>query len=141
MKKKKSNFNFPPDVFWIDSSNGEILEITGHLTDIQVRPERYGFSFAPHTPTEIDRAWNDLLSHNWVRGRMDGSVGHFQVWEVNNVNVGLIYAFVYKYKDFITDITVDETIKNRNKDFTIEDFDNQKYSSSWLMNPRKKRSK
>lgn len=122
--KSKRVLDFPPDIFWI-SPEGEVLNVIGHVSSIQVKPKAYGLRVGPKDLNEIESVFNHLSKQGWVRGRYNSGTFSFQIdrpREIQLANaVDLVYRFQAQAKDVRVDF-LDPTFKRKGKSISAKDF-------------------
>lgn len=134
-----SPYKFPPDIFWL-SPDGGIYEVIGHLSAIQARPELFGLAASPKTRAEIGKAFGSLFEQGWVRGRFSDGTFYFQLERPRGLSLAAAHALVLKYKSHAKEVSVDFSPGPwRPKDFTAEDFIDQKFPQAWGINPPRRR--
>lgn len=131
--KRKSVFEFPPDIFWIAPS-GDARDIIGHVTSIQGHPEAYGFHAPPQTKEEIDEALTYLFQEGWVRGRFSSGKFSFQMERPRGTPMGNAYDLVRRFQDQATEVEVDfwdPNFKVMGISMAAKEFMAQKFPSRW----------
>jgi len=134
-----SPYDFPPDIFWL-SPDGDAYEVIGHLTAIQAHPEIFGVD-APKTKKEIDAVFSELFEDGWVRGRFSDRTFHFQMGRPRGLSLSAAHAIVLKCQKHATDVSIDFApgAPWPPKDFSVDDFIEQKFPQSWGINPPRRR--
>jgi hypothetical protein len=130
-----SPYEFPPDIFWI-SPDGGVYEVIGHLTAIQAKPELFELPSSPKTRAEVDRAFSALFEQGWVRGRFSDGTFYFQMGRPRGLSLAAAHGLVLKFQAQAKEVSVDFAPgPYRPKDFSVEDFIDQKFPQAWGINP------
>jgi len=135
---RPGRWEWPPDVFWI-SPNGAVIEVIGHLTALQARPETYGLPAAPQTRAEIDVAFSDLFMLGWVRGRFADDTFHFQMGRPRGTPMGNAYYLALKFAEQMGRVDIDfadPAYARMAMALSAKDFLAQRFPASWGFNPK-----
>ncbi len=131
---------WPPDIFWI-SPEGKVLDVIGHVTSIQAKPEVYGLPATPETTVEIDQALAGLFEAGWVRGRFSHGVMSFQMERPRGLPMGNAHALVLLYQGQVKRVEVDfwlvDFVRLAN-DLQADDFLAQRFPAHWGLGRAKK---
>lgn len=135
----QKRWSFPPDIFWI-TPDGVVINVIGHLTAIQGRPETFGLHASPVTKRQIDEAFLDLWASGWVRGRFSSGTFSFQMERPRSTPLGNAFNVVLEFQDHAEEVEVsfsDPEYAPMAKSMTAKDFLLQKFPGSWRINPRR----
>lgn len=140
--RRPKAWQWPPDVFWI-SPDGAVIEVIGHLTALQAHPETYGFSYAPRTRAEIDKAFHEMFDAGWVRGRFSGGVLHTQMERPRGTSLGNVFDLILKFREHVQSVDVDfanPAYAKMSRELLVAEFMDQKFPGSWGLNPPRRRN-
>jgi hypothetical protein len=133
----RKSWDFPPDIFWI-TPDGVAIDIIGHVTAMQARPETFGLHKSPTTKKEIDDAFRGLWAAGWVRGRFSDGTFYFQMERPRGKPLGNCFEMVLQFKSDAESVEIsfaDPEFEPMGKSMTAEEFLDQKFPTSWRINP------
>ena len=138
---RPGQFDWPPDIFWI-SPDGAVIEVIGHLTAMQARPDTFGLIGPPQTREEIDAAFQELFGRGWVRGRWSDGAFSLQMERPRGVPMGNAHELVLRFAAHAQEVDVDfadPRFARMSKRMSATDFIEQRFPLAWRLNPRRGR--
>lgn len=138
---RPDEWTWPPDIFWI-TPEGVVVEVIGHMTAMQAHPETFGLDRAPTSKRDVDLAFLDLWSRGWVRGRFSDGKFSFQMERPRGLSLSACYDLVLKFEkqaDWVDIDFSDHACARMSTGMHAKDFLQQKFPTSWRLNPRSRR--